>query len=81
MQLPFAQIDGARYRSLPSHMAAPQTVPSPIGLQVPSLPGTAHERQLGHIADPQQNPSVQLPLRHWAATVQALPFGFMLVHE
>jgi hypothetical protein len=56
-------------------------VPSPIGLQVPSLPGTAHERQLGHIADPQQNPSVQLPLRHWAATVQALPFGFMLVHE
>jgi hypothetical protein len=56
-------------------------VPSPVGLQVPSLPGTAHERQAGHIADPQQNPSVQWPLRHSAGPVHALPIGFRLVHE
>jgi hypothetical protein len=54
MQLPLEHIDGGRYRSWPSHIAAPHTVPSAIALQVPCLPATAHERQLGHIADPQQ---------------------------
>ena len=81
MQVPLEQVDGGRYRSWPSHIAWPHTVPSAIGLQVPCLPGTAHERQLGHIADPQQNPSTQLPLRHSPGTVHALPVGFRLVHE
>ena len=81
MHMPPWQVDGGRYRSWPSHIAWPHTVPSPLGLQVPCLPGTAHERQLGHIADPQQNPSVQCPLRHSVAAAHALPVGFKLVHE
>jgi hypothetical protein len=46
------------------------------GWQVPALPATAHDRQLGQLADPQQTPSTQLPLVHSAPATQASPLGF-----
>jgi hypothetical protein len=30
---------------------------------------------------PQQNPSTQLPLMHWAGLLQTAPFGCRFVHE
>jgi hypothetical protein len=57
--VPFEQVDAARNRSLPSQLAAAQTVPSPVGEQVPCFPATAHDRQLPQVAEPQQKPSVQ----------------------
>ena len=75
LHIPARQVDTGCRRSLPSHMAAPQTVPSVIGEQVPSLPGIAHELQLLHAAEPQQKPSVQCPLMHCALELQMAPFG------
>ena len=46
------------------------------GWQVPALPATAHEEQLGQLADPQQTPSTQLPLVHSAPATHASPLGF-----
>jgi len=66
---------------LPSHEALPQAVPSPEGEQVPCLPVTAQELQTGQVATPQQNPSVQNPLMHWAGEVQGAPFGCTFVQE
>lgn len=66
---------------MPSQEPAPHTVPSAIGAQVPCCPGTAHERQAGQDAEPQQNPSVQAPLMHSPAAAQAAPFGLRFVHE
>jgi hypothetical protein len=79
--MPLEQVDGERNRSWPSHMPPPHTVPSAVGEQVPCLPATAQERQLPHDADPQQNPSVQKPLRHSAPAPHATPFGLRFVHE
>ena len=79
--MPLEQVEAARKRSLPSHMPAPHTVPSAVGEQVPCLPGTAHDLQVPHDADPQQNPSVQLPLRHSAPAPHARPFTLRFVHE
>ncbi len=45
------------------------------GWQVPALPATAHEKQLGQLADPQQTPSTQLPLVHSAPATHASPLG------
>jgi hypothetical protein len=35
MHMPLEQVDGGRYRSWPSHMLAPHTVPLATGAQVP----------------------------------------------
>ncbi len=80
-QVPLEQVDGGRNRSWPSHTPDPHTVPSPVGEQVPCLPATAHERQVPHDADPQQNPSVQLPLRHSPPAPHVMPFALRFVHE
>ena len=56
-------------------------MPSVTGEHVPCLPATAHELHVVHAVTPQQKPSVQKPLMHWLAAVQAVPFGFRLVHE
>jgi hypothetical protein len=79
--MPLAQVDGGRNRSWPSHMLAPHTAPSAVGAQVPCLPGTAHDLQFPHDPEPQQNPSVQKPLRHSEPTPHAWPFGLRFVHE
>ena len=50
------------------------------GWQVPALPATAQEEQLGQLADPQQTPSTQLALVHSAPATHASPLGFN-VHE
>jgi hypothetical protein len=81
VHMPLEQVDGGRYRSWPSHMLAPHTVPSAVGEQVPCLPGTAHDLQVPHDAEPQQNPSVQLPLRHSNPAPHAMPFVLRFVHE
>ena len=81
LHIPPRQVGTGCRRSFPSHMAVPQIVPSVIGEQVPSLPGIAHELQLGHAAEPQQKPSVQWPLMHCVFELQTVPFGWRLVHE
>ena len=82
MHVPAAQVDAGCSPSLPSQVAAaPHTVPSAIGEQVPCFPATAHERQAPHDADPQQKPSVQKPLMHSPAAPQAAPLGLRFVHE
>ena len=35
MHMPLAQVEGGRYRSWPSHMLAPHTVPLATGAQAP----------------------------------------------
>jgi hypothetical protein len=62
-------------------MLAPHTVPSPLGAQVPCLPGTAHELHAGQAPIPQQKPSVQWPLMHSPFAVQAVPFAFRFVQK
>jgi hypothetical protein len=42
-------------------------------LQVPANPGRLHEAPAGQLAVPQQTPSTQLPLTHWALDAQASP--------
>lgn len=79
--MPAAQVDWGWSRSLPSQEAVPHTTPSATGAQVPCCPGTAHERQAGQDAVPQQNPSVQAPLMHSPAAAQGAPFGLRFVHE
>jgi hypothetical protein len=49
------------------------------GRQVPGLPATAQEWQLAQLADAQQKPSVQLPLKHSAPATQLAPLAFRLV--
>ena len=44
-------------------------------MQYPSLPATLQEWQGWLQAPLQQTPWTQLPLAHWPATVQALPWG------
>ena len=53
--------------------------PAGTGWQVPCLLVTAHELQLPQLADAQQNPSVQLALKHSIPTRQAAPLAFRLV--
>ena len=54
--------------------------PAGTAVQVPCLPAMAHELHAPQDADPQQNPSVQWPLKQTAAEVQAVPFGWRFVH-
>ena len=82
LQTPAAHVDAGCNPSLPSHeAAAPHTVPSATGEQVPCFPATAHERHAPHDADPQQNPSVQKPLMQSPAAPHAAPLGLRFVHE
>ena len=53
--------------------------PAGTGWQVPCLVATAHELQLAQLADAQQKPSVQLPLKHSGPATQAAPLAFRLV--
>jgi len=66
---------------LPSQEALEHVVPSPAGEQVPCFPGTAHELHAGQVATPQQKPSVQWPLMHWAGELHAAPFGCRFVQK
>src|SRR5262245_58665643 len=59
--------------------AAGSTPPAATGWQVPCRPATAHELQEVQLAAAQQNPSVQLPLKHSVAAVQAAPFALRSV--
>jgi hypothetical protein len=43
--------------------------------QVPADPGRSHDSQTPSHAEPQQTPSVQMPPRQSAATVQAAPWA------
>ena len=61
------------------HWPAGSAPPLGTGAQVPCFPATAHELQLGQLADPQQTPSVQWPLAQVASAVQAVPLGDRLV--
>ena len=53
--------------------------PGGTGWQVPCLPATAHELQPPQLAEAQQNPSVQLPLKHSVPATQAAPLAFRFV--
>jgi len=79
--VPARQVATGLSRSLPSHDAGPQAIPSETGAQVPSRPGTAQELQTAHVADPQQNPSRQWPLMQSLLVVQVIPFAARFVHE
>jgi len=59
--------------------AAPQTVPSGRGAQVPDLPARLHALQAPQERLWQQTWSVHMPLKHWALVVQAVPSGCRLV--
>ena len=53
--------------------------PTGTGLHVPCMVATAHELQLVQLAEAQQKPSVQLPLKHSVPATQAAPLAFRLV--
>ena len=53
--------------------------PAGTGWQVPCLVATAHELQPVQLAEAQQKPSVQLPLKHSVPATQAAPLAFRLV--
>jgi hypothetical protein len=53
--------------------------PALTAWQVPSDPGNAQVLQVPQLAATQQNPSVQLPLKHSAPARQAAPLAFRFV--
>lgn len=92
LQIPLAQIvsstpQGCPFLSLhapnPSHALFPVQVlagtvsvrPRPMSTQVPLAPVQAW--QVGHEADPQQKPSMHVPLTHSAAPLHAVPLTFL----
>jgi len=54
--------------------------PAGTGLQLPALPVTLHDVQVGQLPAEQQTPSTQLPLSHSAPAAQICPSRF-LPHE
>jgi hypothetical protein len=50
-------------------------VPAATGAHAPMLPPTLQAWQAGHVADPQQTPSTQLPLMHWLPAMQVMPLA------
>ena len=50
-------------------------VPDPTFAHVPS-PFTPQDWQVGQLEEPQQTPSMQLPVTHWSAAPQEVPIGF-----
>jgi hypothetical protein len=61
------------------HVAVGSAAPRSTGWHVPWKFGYPQVAQVPQLAIAQQNPSVQLPLKHSVATVQAAPFAFRLV--
>jgi hypothetical protein len=66
------------------HVAAPASAQSPFRSwlsgtlrQVPSLPGTAHDRQVPMQGIPQQRPCAQVPELHSSLAPQVAPIGFL----
>jgi len=57
------------------------SVPMGAGLQMPALPASLHETQVPVQAVVQQTPSVQNPLAHEAALVQAVPLAALQAPE
>jgi hypothetical protein len=60
---------------LAGHWPDGAVVPEAIAVQVPSAPATLQALQVPQAPVPQQKPSVQKPLMHWFAAVQATPLG------
>jgi hypothetical protein len=58
-----------------AHWPEGAVVPAVIAAQVPRLPVKLQALQVPHGPVPQQTPSVQKPLMHWLAVVQACPLG------
>jgi len=58
-----------------AHWPAGAVVPAVIAAQVPRLPVWSQVLQVPQGPVPQQTPSVQKPLMHWLAVVQACPLG------
>jgi hypothetical protein len=71
------------HRPVVPQVAAPATVhwpfgsvpPAGTGLHIPSVPVSAHDRQLPVQADPQQTPCAQNPLMQSPAAAQLAPIG------
>ncbi len=61
------------------HVPVGSASPGSTGWQVPWKLGNAQVAQVPQLAAVQQNPSVQLALKHSVPTVQAAPFAFRLV--
>ena len=49
-----------------THVPLGSTLPGIMGEQAPALPVTLQAWHEGQLAEPQQTPSTQLPLPHWA---------------
>jgi len=58
-----------------AHWPEGAVVPAAIAAQVPRLPVRLQALQVPQGPVPQQTPSVQKPLMHWLAVVQACPLG------
>jgi hypothetical protein len=69
------QLDTPMFMQMP----AGSTPPAATGRQLPCWPAIAHESQLPQLADAQQNPSVQLPLKHSGPATQAAPLALRFV--
>jgi hypothetical protein len=57
---------------------AESALPAAAFAQVPRLPPTLHDWQVGQLATPQQMPSVQNPDAHSLALPQTDPVGFLV---
>ena len=55
--------------------------PSGTGWQLPAIPATAHEVQLGQVDEPQHTCSTQWPLMQSVSAPQAFPLASWFVHE
>jgi hypothetical protein len=76
LQVPVVpQVDAGMVMQTPTG----STPPAGTGRQLPCWPVTAHELQLVQLADAQQNPSVQLPVKHSGPAAQEAPFALRLV--
>jgi len=86
---PPGQALAARQTPLPSHRPlvrlepagqtathAPSAVPAPTGEHVPWWPLTLHDEQSVQVADAQQKPSTQLPVKHSPLAAHAWPVAF-----
>jgi hypothetical protein len=69
------QVEAAMFMQTP----AGSLPPAGTGLHVPCWPARAQVAQLPQPASLQQNPSVQLALKHSAPAAQAAPLAFRLV--
>ena len=61
-------------------MPSGSALPGGRSAHVPWLPLTPQLWHDGHDAEPQQNPSMQLPLAHWPSLVQLAPSARLPMH-